>query len=210
MRPRSLLGVCVGGCLLVVACGSGPQHAPLVDDGTTSKPGGGGGPAPSGPQSIDASLSWPGFAEGSTEASSVALAAYHDPDGSKGIHALLITEVSFSCAACLTETHDIVKNLAGPWKTLGVRVVQLVIDDATGHLGKSTIDSAKAWRDATGTTFAVGADPSFSFSHDGSNPMPQVLIVNPRNLAVVSRVEGYDPSETSLDVTALAHANGAN
>ena len=208
VRARSVLAVSLATCVLVAACGGRTHNAGLVDEGETAKPGGGAAPPPTSAK-VDATLSWAGFPEGSAEASLVSIAAYHDPDGLKGINALLITEVSFSCHACLIETQDLVKNLAGPWKNLGVRVVQLVIDDATGHIGKSTIASAKAWRDATGATFAVAADPMFSFSHDGQNPMPQVLIVNPRDLSLVSRVEGYEPTATALDVTTLAHANGA-
>lgn len=200
----------IAGCVVAAACS--PDHTPhaaLEDQGTASVPAGKGAAVPPPNAGIDPTLTWAGYAEGSTEASSVSLAAYQDPDGKKGINALVITEVSFSCTACTTETHDIATNMAGPWKDLGVRVIQLVIDDASGHLGKATLDSATTWRTATATTWAVGADPAFSFSHEGNNPMPQVLVVNPRDLSIVSRIEGYDPAETSLDVTTLAHANGA-
>ena len=210
MRARSALVATVVATLVAAACGGGPTHAGLADDGATLPPGGGG---PAGPAktatAIDPKLAWSGYAEGSAESGPVALAAYHDPDGKKGINALVITEVSFACNACVTETSDMQKSQAGPWSTLGVHVLQLVVDDAGGHLGHATVASAKAWRDATGATWAVVADPAFSFSHEGGNPMPQALIVNPRNLSVVLRIEGYDPGAMSSAVKDLAHANGA-
>jgi hypothetical protein len=207
---RALLQLAVGASLALAGCGNGSSgsHGTLDDFGSAPPVSGGGGSGKptGGGTSFDPTMSWPGFAEGSTELSQITLGSYRDTDGSKGIRVLLVAEVSFSCAACVTESMDIATKLATTWHGQGVKVLQLVVDDPAG--GGATTDSVRKWQQATGSQWAVAADPKFSFSHEGSNPMPQVLIIDPRNLTQALRVEGYDLPSLTSGVAALVKQNG--
>jgi hypothetical protein len=190
----------------VASCGGGgSKHQTALDDVGAAAPATGGGGKQSPVVGLDPTLSWQGYAEGSSELGAITLGSFRDPDGSKGIRVLLLAEVSFACEACKTESEMMTTEMASTWATQGVKVLQLVLDDPSGS--EANVDSAKKWRAATGNTWAVVADPNFTFAHEGSNPMPQVLVIDPRNLSQATRVEGYDPPSLKAAVAAMAKAN---
>ena len=196
--------------LLLAACGSDkpralddpsapPPHA--ADDqrqgGTTSLGSQG--------QTLPASLAWQGFAEGSDTATTVRLADLADPDGSRGIRGILVETVTPLCSICIDERPTLDGLANGKWRDLGIHVVQLVLEDDQGT--PATVETAHAWKVASGASWSVVADPGFTFSHTGTNPLPVRLAVDPRTMTVVTRTEGKDT--TWAGVEALAAANGA-
>lgn len=212
-------------CLLG-ACG-GDDKPGGISDGTTSPAGPTGGgqagqggaagsgvgapgdPPPSGEgfiqvgDKLDPELAWPGYVEGNPDAGMISLGDYFDPDGSKGITALLITEGQADCGPCIKEAKDIAASLPEKWTPAGIRVVQLVVSDIKGN--PATLDTALAWKQSSAASWPVGADPNFTFAQLGSNPYPIQVIVDPRTLTVVDRLEGYRPTLPELE--ALAKKN---
>jgi hypothetical protein len=203
----------------MVACSGADHPAPVGDPEEIVGSGGAGGSAGAegapGPGSgsvfhvykvgdtLPGELTWQGFPEGSTELTTLALADYHDPTGAKGINALLITEGSPTCGPCIVEAKDLPPRLAGQWGKLGVRVLQLMIDN--GHSGTATSLTAQQWKNSVKATWAVGVDADFTFAELGSNPLPIQIVVDPRTLKVVARLNGYQATLPAVDE--LAESN---
>ena len=200
-----LLGLfaCSGGGDHPASIGDSPDPpvAPAPSDAPVAPPGT--GLRYSVGDTLDSALSWRGFADGGSEASQIAVSDYLDTTGSRGINALLITEGTTVCPACLLEAKDLPGRLSGPWGKLGVKVVQLLVQDSAGA-GATTI-TAEQWRKATQASWAVAADPGFTFARAGSNPFPVQILVNPRTLRIVARFDGYHA--TLPEVDALAESN---
>jgi hypothetical protein len=152
---------------------------------------------------LDPATGWHGYLEGSTEESVITLGDFYDPSGSKGIAALLITEGSTDCPACVTEAMDLPGHVAGSWKTNGVKVLQLMVSDATGMA--ATTGTAAQWSKKVHATWPVAADPDFTFATAGENPYPIQVVIDPRTLTIVARITGYHSTYDSLD--SLAEKN---
>ena len=174
---------------------SSPSDAPVAPAGTGLRYSVG--------DTLDHTLAWQGFVDGSAEASLISVTDYLDPTGARGINALLITQGTTVCPACLKEAQDLPARLAGAWGTLGVKVLQLLVQDSAGA-GATTV-TAEQWRKATQASWAVAADPGFTFAQAGSNPFPVQILVNPRTLQIVARFDGYHATLPQVD--ALAQSN---
>ena len=198
--------------LLVSACSSHPpalQDSHGVSGGSGGSGTGGGAGAPQGQttnadttryaegEQLDPSLSWQGYAAGSDTLGKVSLADYQDPDGSRGVNALLIEEDSVTCPACKVMSGELPGRLAGGWAAEGVAILQLVILDA--NLKWAGPEAALAWKQAFGASWAVGADPTFTFSRAGKNTLPVQVLIDPRTLTLVHRSFGYQSSYPELD-----------
>lgn len=138
---------------------------------------------------LDASLSWEGFVDGSDTVSTIRLSDFHDPDGSKGIHALLLTQESLTCDFSYDASEEIQKR-APAWAKDGIEVLQLVVYDANDE--PATVEVARQWKDHFEATWNVAADPDFTFHEIGHNPLPIQLVVDPRTLTVVARANAND------------------
>lgn len=155
---------------------------------------------------LDPGLSWEGFPKGETEPSTIRLADYHDEDGSKGIHALLLTQDAFSCAFSSTATQEIQARYPG-WEASGIELVQLVVyDNRTGKDEPADIESARRWKEQYDASWSVGADPDFTFHEIGHNPLPIQIVVDPRTLTVVARANAND-HRLLTDLEELAERN---
>jgi hypothetical protein len=147
-------------------------------------------------------MSWQGYAPGSTQAGTVSLSDYADPDGSKGINALVISTGRTNCYWTVAEAEALPQLLATTWKDEGVQELQLLIKDDAGQ--PATDDTALQWKLQYGATWTVAADPGFTFAHQGTNGLPVRVLVNPRTMLIAAREEGfYDFPE----VDAMAQAN---
>ncbi len=161
--------------------------SPSKDAGTSNEDAGGLRFGPG--TKLDSSLSWEGFAHGSDTASTIHLADFHDPDGSKGIHALLLTQESLTCDFSYDASEEIKKRAPG-WSESGIEVLQLVVYDSKDE--PATVEVARQWKDHFEATWSVAADPNFTFHEIGSNPLPIQLVVDPRTLTVVARANAND------------------
>jgi len=138
---------------------------------------------------LPSDMSWDGVFEAKTETGPITLESYHDPDGSKGINALLISEGHPLCSRTLAETTDLPDRLAGGWKTAGIHEIQLFLRDT--QLRPATVQTAVDWKTVHQATWAVGTDPGFTFARQGLNELPVRVLVDPRTLVLTARQEGY-------------------
>lgn len=138
---------------------------------------------------LDPSLSWEGYAKGQAEPSTIRLSDFHDKDGSKGIHALLLTQDAFTCDFSYDATQEIHGRYPN-WQEEGIEVLQLVVYDYGDK--PSTIDTAKTWQKHFDASWSVGADPDFTFHEIGHNPLPIQIVVDPRTLTIVARANAND------------------
>ena len=190
---------------LEASCGGG--HAPAFDDSSTTPDEVAADhrptsiPQPNIGNALPMALSWSGV-DADGHATTAALADYLDADGTKGITAILFETVSPRCGKAREESPALAAKMAA-WRAKGIRVVELVIDDASG--GAPTVDSAHQWQMSAGAAAPVVADPTFTFSHPGSNPLPVHVVVDPRTLTVLAWTHGADPTFGDVE-TFAAHA----
>lgn len=151
---------------------------------------------------LDPATSWHGYAEGSSEEIVISMADFYDPMGSKGLAAVLITEGSTDCPACITEAMDLPGHVAGSWSKNGVKVLQLMVSDQGKDASSGT---ALQWGKKVHATWPVAADPDFTFAAQGENPYPIQVVIDPRTLTIVARIAGYHTTYPELD--ALAEKN---
>jgi peroxiredoxin len=155
--------------------------------------------------SVDADFQW------KCAGPSIASTDLFDCDGTKGINALVFDISAEWCAACTAEAADF-KTLEPQYEKLGVKVVTLMIQDAS-H-APATVATATAWKQKYGLTVDVCADPKFSFQPSGSGSLnlPFTIVVDPRTMRIVHESQGYlshyplTPDKSILD---LAKRNGA-
>jgi len=152
---------------------------------------------------LDANLSWEGYAAGSTDASTIYVGDFYDPNGDKQIGAVLIMQISADCSVSQETTANLPSKVASEWAPPQVQILQLLFKDYDGN-GADTAD-ALAWRNQYQANWAVGADPNFTLAQAGTNPLPIQLLVDPRSLVIVKRTNGL--VESFPEVTELAQKN---
>lgn len=146
---------------------------------------------------LDPDLHWEGYPEGSSTPDRIELRDFRDTDGQLGIHALLIVQVAIGCPACSRLAQELPASMAASWREQGVRILELVIQGSTG--AAATVEDALAWRQHSGGDWAVGADPDFTFGKEGVNYLPVYVLVDPRDLEIVTRLEGYQDDASFVD-----------
>lgn len=138
---------------------------------------------------VSGGLSWQGFAEGASQAGTISIQDYFDCDGSKGINALLIINSATWCGACQSEASDLPSH-ASSFKQKGIRVLTLMVENQS-H-APATLSTAQTWRNYFGLqSFATAADPDFTFAGYGSVSLPLQILVDPRTMEIVDRIDGY-------------------
>ena len=87
---------------------------------------------------------------------------------------------------------------------LGIVWIVLMIDNPNG--GSASLSGAETWKDYWGLDSpAVAADPNYQFVPGNSVGTPQLSIVDPRTMEVISVQEGYSGNYNQL--TSLAQQN---
>lgn len=183
-----------------------PTPAPTPDAGSKSCV------YPAGPYGVTKgsvvapTLSWQVYPAGSTPPVTVSASDYFDCDGKKGINALDISQAATWCGACQQEATALDKNLAGTWRTLGVHVLTLMIED--GQQNPATVSTAKQWIQSLGLKQTdVGADPKFTFQPRASVvSLPMNIVVDPRTMTITAILNGYSPSDRTVEDLARKNA----
>ncbi|HEY8087262.1 MAG TPA: hypothetical protein VIF09_05445, partial [Polyangiaceae bacterium] len=146
----ALLACCLGGC-------SGGSGAPGTHAASFCT-------YPAGPYGthvgdvVDPSLSWQGYLDDGAQAQPVAMRAYFDCDGSKGVNVLLLDESATWCTDCQAQAQRIAPEVTSSWKSHGVHMVTLMAEDQTQS--PATLTTALSWRNEYSlTSGAVCADP---------------------------------------------------
>jgi hypothetical protein len=217
---RVLLAVvAVLGCSVVLGCSAEGEKARGLTSssgtGDMGEGGSGGSPAacayPPGPYGVSTgdpvpeTLKWQGFLEGATQSSEVPVTDFYDCDGSKGIDAVLFDVSATWCGACQQEAMDLPGKMT-TWKSEGIRVVTLMIQDEAGD--PATVTTAQQWKDTYKLdTIVTLADPDASLvaAIGGGIGLPYQVVVDPRTMKVVNTQEGY--SGDYSEVTNLAAKN---
>jgi hypothetical protein len=228
MTRTTKLGTMVA-LLLAAGCSSGAKDAPQndttadsgADDAATGDDADEAGPTgptyPAGPYGVavgkvlDPTLLWQGFVPNATTASTVKITDLYDPDGSKGLNAIVVDSAGQWCVACQGIAQQIPTWLSPSgdnWSKLGIQILNLVIQN-NDYL-PATVTTAQQWRDLFKlTSIYVVADPNDTFP---TNALPYELLIDPRTMKVVRdlssdtavNADGSDPQ-----VTALAKKNAA-
>lgn len=156
-------------------------------------------------QVVQPSLSWQGYVEGAAAATTISIQDYFDCDGTRGIHALLLSEAALWCGACQTEASELNGHMAGGWTQKGIDVLVLIIEDKLGN--PAQLKHAESWKNTfKAQGWSVAADPGFSFQGPGSNGLPLGVVVDPRTMKIVAKNEGYDPQDPTLEQLAAKNA----
>jgi hypothetical protein len=152
-------------------------------------------------------LTWQGYAPGSSSVSTVNITDFFDCDGSKGINALAIDESALWCGACQYEAPQIEAAMkSGSWGPDGVKPLTLIIQNGARQPG--TTADALTWKNNYSLDDVwVAADPEWSFSHPGQIGLPTNILVDPRTMKIVKIVEGASQSGPDPAIDALAQQN---
>ena len=153
---------------------------------------------------VDIELGWQGFVDQSTTESTIYASDLLDCDGSKGINAILVLEAGTWCETCQHDASMLDDELSSTWASLGIRVVTLMVQDASTN--PATTDTALAWKNTYHLDSSiVAADPMFSFSPGGTVGLPYALVIDPRTMRIMVTRQGL-PTPTD-EVVALAKKN---
>lgn len=181
----------------------GPSTEPPPDEpppATCTYPGGPYGVTPG--SIVAPTLSWQGFVPGSSSAGGFGAEDLFDCDGSRGIHAVLISYAAGWCAACKTEASHLPQTMA-TWGPAGVVVVELLLETSGGS--PADVSTAQQWRDMFGLhEVYVAADPGFAFESAAADALPFKVIVDPRDMTIV---RAYTGDSYDYEVLALAQGN---
>lgn len=197
----------------VLACSPGSNDPSAAQDqrlgNPCTYPRGGYGTVPS--EVPPPTLSWRGVSE-TGRAATISIADYHDCDGSRGIHALLVDQSSVWCGACQHLAQRISNNLRSSWGGRGIRVLTLLTENADRT--PATIDTAATWKRhfELGDDAAVVADPERSFRDSPGQqmaPYPYQVLINPRTMEIVSVGAGYHGDSDFLLLLELAQENAS-
>lgn len=154
---------------------------------------------------VPQSFSWQGYVQGSSSVGTLAITDLADCDGRNGVNAILVLMSALWCGPCQQEAM-MLPGWMQTWGPLGVKVIELVIEDAAHN--KATTAAALTWRNQfnLGSIANVVADPNFSFAHGGTNGLPTNVLIDPRTMKVTKVVEGYTGQQDPA-VAALAMKN---
>jgi len=145
-----------------------------------------------------------GYRDGVGAWTTIKMADYYDPDGSRKINGILIAVSASWCGACREEAKSLPSLFSSTYKPRGAKFITALIEDVDSSPAKqSTVDT---WISSFKCNFDVVADPSEVLVPKGSIGLPHNTVVDPRTMKVVKVWEGADTSFPGLD--SLLTANG--
>lgn len=153
-------------------------------------------------ENLPAWLSWNGYPEGIADGSKLTtlpIESWFDPDGGRGIHAILFLTSKYDCDACKKESKELQSRIKA-WNAAkkGIKVVVLVINSPTN--GFPDAASALQWKSQYALMDAsVVVDGSVTFSISSSFATPLRTIVDPRTMKVFEVGEGYTGDYITLE-----------
>ncbi|HVU01998.1 MAG TPA: TlpA disulfide reductase family protein [Polyangiaceae bacterium] len=120
------------------------------------------------------------------------LAEFYDPDGSKGIHYLLVTSTAVWCSACKAEYQDMAAQRA-KYAALGVTFLGALFEDNNSDPARP--EDLANWATAYRVEFPFVLDPDLklgSFFDRAATPM--VMIVDTSTMQIEKLEEGWAAS----------------
>ena len=156
-------------------------------------------------QTVGPTLQWDGFRDGDSAPTTINIQEYFDCDGSRGTNALLLVSAAQWCPNCQKESAELNAHMQGDWGAMGIKVLVLMVEDLNSN--PATFQTAQAWFSRYQPRgWSVVADPNFYFAKAGTNGVPVNMVVNPRNMMIVNRQDGYSPAYPTLENLAQANA----
>lgn len=162
------------------------------------------------PGSVIADHTWDAFLPSSPVGvtGKLSLHDFFDPDGSRGINALLIITSAEWCGACMAEAMTLESKIKSEWGAQGVLVMELMLEDTQGNRAIPNVTgAADRWRAKFNLTdMAVAIGPEFTYAHSGTNGLPLNVLVDPRTMTMVQRQDGSGGTIDS-DIAKLVATN---
>jgi len=218
----------------IALVGCGDARPPLQGGGVSVNPGGGGGPVttdaavpdadgeeaaivdgyPAAPYGQYAGNTFPaysldGYADASTTWAKVDMRDYFDPDGTKGVRALVVVTAAQWCGVCQQEARWVPGEYTKSWQARGARLVTALIQDGSYKPAVRLV--ADQWRDAYSIPYAVVIDPTMSLIPPdiGAVKLPYTYVIDPRTMKIahVYSAAIAPPTIPALD-TVLARNGG--
>lgn len=143
---------------------------------------------------VAADFTWdailPGAPAGST--GPISMKDFYDPDGTRGINAIVIITDAEWCGACAAEAQTLEGRIQAKWGADGVAVMALMIEDTVKDRTVPNVTSAaERWSKRFNfTDIAIGVDPLFHFQKPGTNGLPVNVVIDPRTMTTVARTDG--------------------
>jgi len=166
---------------------------------------------PSGPygKSVGATfpnLSWSGYKDSAGAWTTITMNDYFDPDGSKGVRAVLIEMSAVWCGVCQSEAARFSPTYSS-WKSKGARFATLMVQNLSR--GPATQADVDLWVSKFKTSWDVVADPAMSLAPPtgGSIGLPYNIILDPRTMKIVQIIQG-DGSAVDSTMNSLIKKNG--
>jgi thiol-disulfide isomerase/thioredoxin len=133
---------------------------------------------------MDPTLSWPGYAAGSTTQTTITPADLYDCDKSKGINAIVLDISATWCQPCQQEAQEFDPQFAKSWSAEGVVVMTIMYQD--GNQNPATAQTALDWINQFSLKHvAVVAGPTFDFV-PSTGAIPTLALVDPRTMKILS------------------------
>jgi hypothetical protein len=143
---------------------------------------------------VAADFTWDAFLPGAPvgQTAKVSMKDFYDPDGSRGINALVIITSAEWCGACQAEAQTLENKIRTTWGQDGVMIMELMIENTVKDRTVPEVTAAAdRWRAKFGfTDITVGIDPSFHFQQGGTNGLPVNVVIDPRTMTAVQRTDG--------------------
>ena len=190
-----------------------PEAGPAPDAGTSTPP-----PSsscttyPPGPYGVtqgtilDPSLSWQGYAAGSTTLSTLQPSDLFDCDGSKVINAVVLDWTAIDCVNCQNEAQSLEAEMRSTWLAEGVRFDTIITPDSTG--GTATTQDCTTWEQAYGLAdVGVFADPDSLLFSSEVEGLPGTFLVDPRTMKIVEITQGYTGPDPAISQLAQMNAH---
>jgi hypothetical protein len=129
-------------------------------------------------------LSWPGYAPGSTTQTTIGTTDLFDCDKSKGINAIVIDISASWCGPCQQEAQEFDPQFASSWGAEKVYVLTVLFQDVNSN--PATAATALDWIHQFALKHvAVVAGPDFDFS-PSTGAIPTLALVDPRTMKILN------------------------
>jgi peroxiredoxin len=196
MAPQSLLAI-LAAWLGAGGCGSTSAEpaAGVADSG--EPPSSFDSPAPSGPHvglrlgDIAPDVRLAGYREDGTTLSTFSLSELSDADGSKGIHAIVLTLGGLWCPGCVQEGRALSDDYARLYRARGARFVS--IEGPNLQADPVALRALDAWRKNVVRSYTVLSDDLWQYVAMAPE-YPYIVVIDPRSMLVVSEIAFVDPA----------------
>ncbi len=169
------------------------------------------GPYGGGLEATVPDLTFEGYHAGSDVWGTLSLRDYYDPDGAKGIRALVVVIVAEWCNVCAAAATDVLPPAWNQFTPRGTRFLQLMTQGA--NFEPSRRDQADRWRVKYIVPFDNGIDPTYQTNQLmplDENGVPNYLIIDPRTMKIAASFMGRRADGNLPGLEALLTRNGAS